>query len=235
VSREEARPWELAKWSPTPAQFKAQFVPCDAQSSPPHASSSPRWPASIYRQAGGVCRRPQSNGAWDRGQYLGRFRTGGISPTRLQVPNPLRTPGRSLNSTTVKTFDRAHIRQRQQKYLRPGRPGASALPRNSRRAATRNLGTIVPFGRCAVHAAGINWSTGEFGWVRNSRVLVATLPRSPIPTKANKTALYAPGVVRFSQPAASSGGLLNAENSGPKFEPPGAKPQPSSKCRFSSP
>jgi hypothetical protein len=179
--------------------------------------------------------KPQSNGAWDRGQYLGRFRTGGISPTRLQVPNPLRTPGRSLNSTTVKTFDRAHIQQRQQKYLRPGRPGASALPRNSRRAATRNLGTIVPFGRCAVHAAGINWSTGEFGWVRNSRVLVATLPRSPIPTKANKTALYAPGVVRFSQPAASSGGLLNAENSGPKFEPPGAKPQPSSKCRFSSP
>jgi hypothetical protein len=71
-----------------------------------------------------------------------------------------------------------------------------------------------------VHAAGIDWSTGEFEWVRNSRVLVATLPPSPIPTKAKKTALYAPAAVRFSQPAPSSGGLLNVGKRVPKFEPP---------------
>src|SRR5580692_5826554 len=72
-------------------------------------------------------------------------------------------------------------------------------------------------------------------WVRNSRVLVATLPRSSIPTTANKTALYAPVVVLFSQPAGSSGGLLNGEISGPKFEPLGANIQPSSEGRFISP
>jgi hypothetical protein len=108
------------------------------------------------------------------------------------------------------------------------------MPRNWRRAAMRTLGTIVPLGRCAVHAAGIDWSTGEFEWVRNSRVLVATLPRSRIPM-AKKTASYAPDAVRFSQPAASSGGLLNVGKRVPKFEPPGAKPQPSSERRFSSP
>jgi hypothetical protein len=94
-----------------------------------------------------------------------------------------------------------------------------ALPK----PVAQTLGTIFPLGRCAVHAAEIDWSTGEFEWVRNSRVLVATLPRSPIPTKAKKTALYAPAAVRFSQPAPSSGGLLNVGKRVPKFEPPDAE------------
>jgi hypothetical protein len=105
----------------------------------------------------------------------------------------------------------------------PPVPCRCRLERRLQSRSNRPWGTILPFGRCAVHAAEIDWSTGEFEWVQYSHVLVATLPRSPIPTKAKKTALCARAAVRFSQPAASSGGLLNAGKSIPKFEPPDAK------------
>jgi hypothetical protein len=76
--------------------------------------------------------------------------------------------------------------------------------------------------------------TGEFEWVRNLRVLTASLPRSSILTKA-KTAWCALAAVPFWPPAASSGGSLRCGNGIPKFEPAGAKPQPSPARRFISP
>ena len=64
-------------------------------------------------------------------------------------------------------------------------------------------------------------------------------PRCDSPSVAypdeGEEGLYAPAAVLFSPPAASSGGLLSGGKSIPRFEPAGAKPQPSSERRFISP
>jgi hypothetical protein len=66
--------------------------------------------------------------------------------------------------------------------------------------------------------------SGEIEWVRNSRVLVASLRRSLILIKEKRAALCAPVAVRFSQPGASSGDSLSDGKCVPKSKPAVARP-----------